>query len=372
MTNYIPGPQAGYLSTKTALTTGVVALVPYPANIPGAGPVPPVLRWVVLLNSSAFTLVVQQGMTLTQIAAFTSDKVQVAELQGGTPITVLPVAGLGTPQTGIDSTVYATWYEDEPPGQYPAAIGSGTTPNSQSTQLVLENFTAFASAAAFHDLSNLIQPWMQALAIRYVQTGGTADAMQFVVADTTDVDNFWNGVLSPQQWVFIPIAGKSVMVQAFPMALGAPIVGLNSMVGTWEIFGMNGPVLGVQLGDVAGVHQVGIAQQAIVPAASNGLIIPFPGSGRLIKVNQVSFSQSVAPAAVSLFTVRGVRSGLVYATWLGPVAANASDPRGPFVVGGMFGTGDPAEGLQCFNPSSQAATFRVTYDLIPASTNFVP
>jgi hypothetical protein len=118
-------PAQGAPAVPVVVTAGVLATIPVPtaATPTGTQPVPWTRGWVVILNSSPYTLLVGGGGPITQIAAFTSDKVFV--LTTGNPVTVLPQQGSSAAVGGQDSTVYATWYHDEPPGTYPAPTGAG-------------------------------------------------------------------------------------------------------------------------------------------------------------------------------------------------------------------------------------------------------
>lgn len=120
---------------------------------------------MVLLNSSPFTLVVSTGSTTTQIAAFTSDKVYVYSSGPPLPVTVTPQLGAGTPGLGQDSTVYATWYHDEPPGTYPAALGSGAV--------------AFAPVTVTDDIQSLVNVTVPA--------NGSVDIANFLTAPFSGV-----------------------------------------------------------------------------------------------------------------------------------------------------------------------------------------
>lgn len=131
----------GYESTPIFLFAGSVFTIPDPSSqqsVQGTGPMPtpPSLRYVVLTNSSPFTLLVSHGYILGELAAFTSD---VFDLwQGGyptagdsTPLTVLARSpnisgGAGAAILGQqDTTLYAVWYENDPGDIYPAALGAG-------------------------------------------------------------------------------------------------------------------------------------------------------------------------------------------------------------------------------------------------------
>lgn len=121
-------PAQGIAVAPTLVANGATSTIPFPGAAEGA-PTPWTTPWVVLLNSSPYTLVVATGSTTTQIAAFTSDKVYVFAAGLTLPVTVTPQAGAMPVNPGSDSTVYATWYHDEPPGTYPAALGSGAVSN---------------------------------------------------------------------------------------------------------------------------------------------------------------------------------------------------------------------------------------------------
>lgn len=145
-----PAPAQGAPAIPVVVSAGVLATIPPPtaATPTGPQPIPWTRGWVVILNSSPYTLLVTSGGPVTQIAAFTSDKVFV--LTTGTPVTVLPQPGSSAAVGGSDSTVYATWYHDEPPGTYPAALGSGSA-NLQPAAAVVSsvggtNLPAFSNA----------------------------------------------------------------------------------------------------------------------------------------------------------------------------------------------------------------------------------
>jgi hypothetical protein len=130
-----PAPAQGIAAVPVVLAAGVISTVPFP-TLPTGGPIPWRTPWVVILNSSPFTLLVTSGGQTTQIAAFTSDKVFVISQGNTMPLTVLPLAGAALPIGGQDTTIYATWYAQEPPGTYPAALGSGAALLAQQTTIV--------------------------------------------------------------------------------------------------------------------------------------------------------------------------------------------------------------------------------------------
>lgn len=133
-------PPQGIAATPIALAANTVVTVPFPTQATGRAPVPWRTPWATILNSSPFTLLVTSGGQTTQIAAFTSDKVFVYSMGNQLPLTLLPVPGSQTLIAGTqDTTAYVTWYQSEPPGTYPAALGSGAAQFAQNTTII--NFT---------------------------------------------------------------------------------------------------------------------------------------------------------------------------------------------------------------------------------------
>ena len=126
----------GFDSTPIIVSAGVLAVINPPTltDRPG-GAVPPDFAWVVVVNSTPFTLLVAHGAFLGELAAFTADKYYVELGVGATALTALPQAPVGV-LASQDRTVYATWYEADPGGQYPAAIGAGAIAFSPQTVLV--------------------------------------------------------------------------------------------------------------------------------------------------------------------------------------------------------------------------------------------
>jgi len=188
-----PAPFAGVPGAPTTVTVGVIETVPFPRAANG-GPLPYVFPWVVLLNASPYTIVVSSGATTTQIAAFNSDKVYIYP-GGGLQLTFVAVAGAGSPNPGSDSTVYSTFYHDEPPGQYPAYIGPGASIAFSEVAAVVPSATPIASGGTlllgpfrtegFAGLSILVDSTVPLLVtISWSDSGGTllTGERQMVVA----------------------------------------------------------------------------------------------------------------------------------------------------------------------------------------------
>lgn len=131
-----PAAPAGYPAAPVTVIAGATVTVPYPANLP-IGPVPPSLPYMVVLNSSPYTLLVSQGRVIAQVAAFTSDLVQLTQLgQAGVGVDLMAQQGSGLTVPGQDSTAYATWYERKPAGSFPAALGSGAANFTAATPII--------------------------------------------------------------------------------------------------------------------------------------------------------------------------------------------------------------------------------------------
>lgn len=147
---------AGGVATDVA--PGVTTEIAYPVGAPQQ------IEWVVVTNSSPYTINVAQGQLLGLVAAFTADRFPV---RSGQPLNITPQPTAGVVAAGSDTSVYTTWYYQQPPGAYPSAVGSGAT-NIQVSDLVLNaqgslpngggTFTsAIASVAGFAASRVLVQ-----------------------------------------------------------------------------------------------------------------------------------------------------------------------------------------------------------------------
>lgn len=153
----------------------VTSQIPYPTNAPQN------CSWVVVANSSPYTVLVQQGQVLGQVAAFTSDLFPVTS---GAPLNVTPQPTAGSVAAGSDTTVYSTWYLQKPPGSYPAALGSGAT-NIQVSDLLLSVPTTTLTPTQAIILPGPLLPPLNVAAfastrMELLETGGLGP-LQFVV-----------------------------------------------------------------------------------------------------------------------------------------------------------------------------------------------
>lgn len=214
MTSTVQGPtnpagyQTGVPSAPVSVSSGVLATIPYPET-PAMGPVPTLLTWAVILNSSPFTLLVTAGANVTQIAAFTSDLINIPP-GPSIQLTVLPQPGIALVAPGSDSTVYATWYEAKPAGQYPASLGSGAVSTQVSTSILTTqpsvgpgpilvpfgpfNMTGYGSVrGTLGEVSGLgplqyLLSWQQTGSFNAVRLIGVdaGDAVSFILPNLTD------------------------------------------------------------------------------------------------------------------------------------------------------------------------------------------
>ena len=80
------------------------------------------LPWVVLSNSSPFTLAIACGAVTGLLAAFTADAYPT---NTGADINITPQPSGALIAPGQDSSLFAAFYSEQPPGSYPAALGAG-------------------------------------------------------------------------------------------------------------------------------------------------------------------------------------------------------------------------------------------------------
>ncbi len=349
--------QDAFPSPPVTIAAGVLAQIAYPANVPPQTE----LHYCVILNASPFTIVVSSGRVMTQIAAFTADVVQVVVTQRQ-PIVVLPVAGVGLVQTGTDSTVYATWLAEAPGGVYPSAIGAGTTPTNQSA-LVADETIALGAGPFL--ITPTMQPWMQAVGLRFLQSGGTAEGLLVTVYDAVNgiTDAYAQSVLGFTQWFYAPVQGNDVIVRVAPMLAGNPG---GTVSGELKVYGLAGPIAVQRLATQPAVLYKGL--QASGNCAGGGgtlTLIGRPGVGSMIRVRNVSYTMAVAPAAGATLILRGSVSLGAYFAWIPPAAIGGDDIGGEGFYLGSSGQADQSEGLAVLNNTTQAAALRVAYDILP-------
>lgn len=127
MSQVAPPVDPRTISTPVVISAGGTVQIPYPTNATQ------IVMWVVLYNSSPYTIAVESDTTLGQVAAFSSDAFPVVS---GTPITCTALLGAGAIAPGSDTSIYATWYQQPPPGTFPAALGSGEANFAVPTTIV--------------------------------------------------------------------------------------------------------------------------------------------------------------------------------------------------------------------------------------------
>lgn len=112
-------------STPVALTPGVSGQVPYPSSSSTQ------LSYVEVVNSSPYAVIITQGgVVLGQVPAFTAQVFPLAITGQPLGYTALVPGGLVIP--GQDTTLYLTWCDSPPYGQWPASVGSSAIPFSSA------------------------------------------------------------------------------------------------------------------------------------------------------------------------------------------------------------------------------------------------
>lgn len=108
-------------STPVSLSAGASGQVPYPTQSSAQ------LGYVLAVNSSPFAVIITQGgRVLGQVPAFTAQVFPLAIT--GQPIGYSALAPAGIIVPGQDTTLYLTWSDAAPYGQWPASIGSSAVP----------------------------------------------------------------------------------------------------------------------------------------------------------------------------------------------------------------------------------------------------
>jgi hypothetical protein len=361
-----PSQQAGFPSPAAFISPGFTTTIQYPIGRTG-GAVPANLGWVIIANVSPFALGMSQQRFLGTLAPFTADKFQVS---GTGNITFQPTLPVGfttlTETVAGNSGAYATWFEQDPGGSYPCAVGPAFGESAQLIQSI-----AFGGGAGPNLIDVPTEPWMQTIAFRLVQTAGTANGFSVVLRDTfvmTLVSDPGSAqtVFNTGQWVYLPTNGSPPTITITNLINGAAA---GTMAGQLQIYGlatsiempMNGPLL------IAGTPatQMGLTSSAVIGAGGTAVVIPNPPTGTMILIRGIRWAYGNAPAAVGTDTMFGTVSGATY--WRVVHTATAGfqvyDPASWMV--GESGLVDRGEGLSATNNASQTAAYDIRYDIIP-------
>ena len=360
-------PPNGYaVAPVTGLAAGVLATVPFPTNLPRTT-VPILLTHCVLANSSPFTLLVTQGANITQIPPFTADDVHVMEKGQLASITVLPQATGATVASGVDTSIYATWYDTDPPGVYPCAMGSGSIPLTQVTQLVDQRATAVGTI----NTAITVPGWVQGLMVRF-DDDGTSTCKGFFVTitdtatGTTIITGYVQGLSQPS---FFPVGGRSVTVNMSTLNAGGGIGGVFS--GRMIVSGLAGPITVLTLGNttttVPFAVGTGFVATATVVGSGSQLLVSPPALGYVVKVKTVWYTfTTAAPAATQTVFLRGNNSAINYGRWIADVAAftpRATEQWNMYI--GANPTLATTEGLNAVNNNTGTMQMVIGYDIVP-------
>jgi LysM repeat protein len=347
--------------TPITLIQNLLSAIPYPP-VPTSGSVPQPYPYVVIVNSSPFSLAVAQGGTLTQIAAYTQDVVKIPNPDPLAPVTILPTPGAANIAPGVDHTVYATWYPSDPGGQYPAAIGAGTIPIGTSSILATVDFAGAIGGA----ITPVVLPWVQAIAIRGNSGGGAIAAANVIVTDSNGT-LLCETILHSGLTLYVPVQGDP-----------SPTITITAqgtaVLGVWHVYGLVGPVINPYIATVGGGSGFATStgpQQGIAPTilagAITALIAP-PEYGYMLRIRTVSFQPIAAPAAGATVALRATNSALYLMRH--QLAATINDVPSPFPcdiwVPDSQGTGvNVPDGLTAQNASGVNVLFAVQYEVWP-------
>lgn len=355
----IPSPVAGLPSAPVPLTVNVEATIPYPTNIP-IGPTPLALPWVILVNSSPYALMVRQGGLISIIPAFNQDLVQVPQVNGRAPLTVVPTPGGANVAPGTDATVFATWYSQRPSGAFPSAIGAGSIPLSQSAVIIPPLQGGSLGPAPSVVIGVNVQPWMQAIAFRWLNDPAGNIAVRVQVADNSGFmigDIFADAIVATGDWFYVPVLGRPVLLTLTSVGPAA------NWSGNIEVFGLAGPVIDPHV-STNRIGAAGFAQAGPQPGFSGvcavgaTAVISTPPLGYSWLVTSWSWAVLAAPAAPA-------RIGLTSSVSL---IALTRDMTAAAISGNSFPCRiwwPAGEGITVGNSSTQPITIYIAYEMWP-------
>lgn len=372
-------PVPGLPSGPVSLTLGQQTVIPYPSNIP-PGPVPLALPWVVIINSSPYILQVYQGGLIDQIAAFTQDLVQLSQVDGHSPIEVVPLSGGANIAPGTDATAAATWYSQKPAGSFPAAIGAGAIPLAQAS--VLLNAIGVLHLPLPNVYGLPVQPWMQALAIRFQDLNSNATQVTMQVAGAAFNDQYFFGAVPNESWLFVPVGGN-------PVNLTIRSTNGGDFTGNLQVYGLIGPIEAPYIASSGstvlfpqappGVQPAGtvpIGPQLPVNVAVNAgqgnvPMIVTPPAGYAYKLTSWAWHSTGAPGAIARVDIHGINSGLAILRDTDPTNQTGHTyPCNIWVVqfvdfGGTAGQVMLGDGIAGNNPSTANLTMSINYEMWP-------
>jgi hypothetical protein len=362
--------QIGYPSPAATVLAGLTTTINQPA-VAGQGAKPPSLPWVTLGNLSPFAITVMQARFLVTIMPYTIDKFQVSPTtRTGITITpILPVNFLvpagGTTELAGPSGAYATWFETEPVGTFPMAIGPSFPPTAQ----MISQITVGNLSAGPYVINVTTEPWMQTMAVRLIQTGGTANGWAMDVVDQMFIGSdpdMAKMLMGAGQWVYVPINGMLPQITITNLLNGAAGGTLSGQI---MVHGLAGPSYIPRNGPlaIAGVPVTRLGQK-IQTNALAGTTVPLiatPPTGACVRIRSVNVQVGAAVAANTPLLLLGTVSVVQYWRQLNVAATlvNLADPASWLVADS--GLIDPTEGLTFSNGTAQTATCSVRFDVIP-------
>lgn len=352
----------------TGSPVGTIRL-PYP-NLKGTGSgVQVAYPWVVVANASGTAMRIASGQRdLGELPPGMSMKYQIglaAQSTGGLTL---------TPATFDDpgGKVFASWYEEEPPGSYPSGFSAPTGNGDLATP------TLFTIAAPIITQQIPLPPPApvgepfppaQAWAFKLTTLGGIADGMMLSVLDRFNnaVFNTPYNIAGLGGWWVVPNYGEASTLFLQPMLGGIIGATWSGFVDIVQIpYGANGPSLSTP------AMTIGQTFSALCPGAgATTTIFGPPGSGQIMQVRFISVTFPVAPAAGALLSLVGSLSATPYWQSGSQALANTPVPSsgscdifiGSAGIGGGFN--DPAEGLNFVNNANQAANVTIAASQLP-------
>jgi hypothetical protein len=266
----------GYGASQTFVFANAPSTIPDPlATVSTGGARPPILPWVTLTNSSPFNVLVSRGTVLGWLAAFTADTFFMDQtFNTSVPLTLLPFQSPNTIEPGFDHTVYAVWYENDPGGIYPAAIGDAAIRTVITSDLINANGIVGPGIISFPILANLLAPF-QGLSI-FFQDVVPADTTVWVLQV---VFSSGGGSIVTEELVVVgpgDVVQFQTPVYAAQVAISLNGTGLAGMQSNLQVAGVLAPVSSFM---TAAPFPSGVLMDAGLISIANGATAILGGTG---------------------------------------------------------------------------------------------
>jgi hypothetical protein len=356
-------------SPPVQVSPGALTQIPFPADQLPKRSIPISYPYVVIVNSSPYALLVSQSGVLTQIAAYTEDLLELQIADGSRPITILAQPGSATIATGVDMTVYATWYSTPPGGEYPAAIGAGTIAIGTNSGLPGGSFDGTVPFGSF-DVAPM-PSWVQTVAVQAQVV--PPNGVYVIVNYTTSGGFIFSGTLSNAQILYVPVNGQPV---TFTLLTSG-----GNLIGVWPVFGLTTAITAPIIQPFGGGNSGGVPHgpqpRAEVTAAAGATptMIIAPPFGMQVRLRCWSWQFAVAPAAGGQLLLRGLSTGnptLIRHE----VPGTVNDPGSPIPMDVWVpdflnaSSQNQPDGIRIDNGTTQTVTATLAYELWP--TNLEP